>query len=71
MTLRGRKTVDQITANRPGDAEEQQIQCHGDVIIARLQPNSLSRGWIKTDGDEPTPALINVVMKQSQTTNQP
>ena len=42
-----------------------------DAIIARLQPNSPSRGWIKTDGDERTPALINVVMKHNDTTNQP
>ena len=42
-----------------------------DAIMVRLQPNSASSGWIKTDGDERTPALVKVVKKQSDRMNQP
>ena len=42
-----------------------------EAINVRLQPNSASSGWISTDGDERTPALVNVVRKQIPRTNQP
>jgi hypothetical protein len=42
-----------------------------DAISVRLQPNSASSGWMSTDGDERTPALVNVVKKHSDMTNQP
>jgi hypothetical protein len=42
-----------------------------EAINARLQPNSASKGWMRTDGEERTPALVKVVKKQSDKTNQP
>jgi hypothetical protein len=42
-----------------------------DAISARLQPNSASKGWMRTDGEERTPALVKVVKKQSAKMNQP
>jgi hypothetical protein len=42
-----------------------------EAINVRLQPNSASRGWIKTDGEARTPALVKVVMNDSAKTNQP
>ena len=42
-----------------------------DAINARLHPNSASKGWIRTEGEERTPALVKVVKKQSAKINQP
>ncbi len=42
-----------------------------DAISVRLQPNSASSGWINTDGEDRTPALVKVVKKHSEMTNQP
>jgi hypothetical protein len=42
-----------------------------EAINVRLQPNSASSGWISTDGDERTPALVKVVKKQIPITSQP
>jgi hypothetical protein len=42
-----------------------------EAIKARLHPNSASKGWMSTEGEERTPALVKVVKKQSDKTNQP
>jgi hypothetical protein len=42
-----------------------------EAIRVRLQPNSASSGWISTDGDDRTPALVKVVKKQREITNHP
>jgi hypothetical protein len=42
-----------------------------EAIKARLHPNSASKGWMRTEGEERTPALVKVVKKQSDKMNQP
>jgi hypothetical protein len=41
-----------------------------EAINARLQPNSASKGWIRTDGEERTPALVNRQKQSDKQTNQ-
>ena len=36
-----------------------------EAIKARLHPNSASKGWMRTEGEERTPALVRVVKNKA------
>jgi hypothetical protein len=69
--MRGPKRSIKNPLTGPATPKSNRFMLTADAIMARLQPNSASSGWIKTDGDERTPALVKVVKKQSEMTNQP
>jgi hypothetical protein len=71
MTLRGPKRSIRKPLNGAAMPNSKRFMLTADAISVRLQPNSASSGWISTDGEERTPALVNVVKKHNDITNQP
>jgi hypothetical protein len=55
----------------PATPRSRRLTLIAEEIAARLHPNSISKGWIRTVGDERMPMPTNELRKLRPKTNQP